>query len=114
MLHYCLAAVFHMLFRRRMAGRAEYRPSKRVNKWKERCLLIDSSKTVAIILQSSTVCAFLVVQEQTCMAKLGLELRLLSSDVDTEVEKWEEQEHDIVRQSQSLASMAYNMYLFTR
>lgn len=48
------------------------------------------------------------------MAKLGLELRLLSSDVDTEVEKWEEQEHDVVRQSQSLASMAYNMYLFTR
>ncbi|KAK1880000.1 Alpha-catulin [Dissostichus eleginoides] len=51
--------------------------------------------------------------EQSSMAKLGLELRLLSSDVDTEVEKWEEQEHDIVRQSQSLASMAYNMYLFT-
>lgn len=48
------------------------------------------------------------------MAKLGLELRLLSSDMDTEVEKWEEQEHDIVRQSQSLASMTYNMYLFTR
>lgn len=53
-------------------------------------------------------------EEQTSMAKLGLELRLLSSDVDTEVEKWEEQEHDIVRHSQSLASMAYNMYLFTR
>ncbi|KAE8282077.1 Alpha-catulin Alpha-catenin-related protein [Larimichthys crocea] len=51
---------------------------------------------------------------QTSIAKLGLELRLLSSDVDTEVEKWEEQEHDIVRQSQSLASMAYNMHLFTR
>ncbi|XP_071355819.1 alpha-catulin isoform X1 [Trachinotus anak] len=53
-------------------------------------------------------------EEQTSMAKLGLELRLLSSDMDAEVEKWEEQEHDIVRQSQSLASMAYNMYLFTR
>ncbi|XP_075995552.1 alpha-catulin [Genypterus blacodes] len=53
-------------------------------------------------------------EEQTSMAKLGLELRLLSSDVDVEVEKWEEQEHDIVRQSQSVASMAYNMYLFTR
>ncbi|XP_060915322.1 alpha-catulin [Labrus mixtus] len=53
-------------------------------------------------------------EEQTSMAKLGLELRLLSSDVDTEVEKWEEQEHEIVRQSQSLASMAYNMHLFTR
>uniref|UniRef100_A0A674NQT5 Alpha-catulin n=1 Tax=Takifugu rubripes TaxID=31033 RepID=A0A674NQT5_TAKRU len=55
-----------------------------------------------------------VHQEQTSIAKLGLELRLLSSDVDTEVEKWEEQEHDVVRQSQSLASMAYNMHLFTR
>lgn len=54
------------------------------------------------------------VQEQTSMAKLGLELRLLSSDVDTELEKWEEQEHELVRQSQSLASMAYNMHLFTR
>lgn len=53
-------------------------------------------------------------EEQTSMAKLGLELRLLSSDVDAEVEKWEEQEHDVVRQSQSLASMAYSMYLFTR
>ncbi|KAM8841058.1 alpha-catulin isoform 2-T2 [Spinachia spinachia] len=53
-------------------------------------------------------------EEQTSMAKQGLELRLLSSDVDTEVEKWEEQEHDVVRQSQSLASMAHNMYLFTR
>uniref|UniRef100_A0A668ARV9 Alpha-catulin n=1 Tax=Myripristis murdjan TaxID=586833 RepID=A0A668ARV9_9TELE len=53
-------------------------------------------------------------EEQTSMAKLGLEIRLLSSDVDAEVEKWEEQEHDIVRQSQSMASMAYNMYLFTR
>lgn len=48
------------------------------------------------------------------MAKLGLELRLLSSDVDTEVEKWDDQEHEIVRQSQSLASMAYSLYLFTR
>ncbi|KAM9824057.1 alpha-catulin [Neosynchiropus ocellatus] len=53
-------------------------------------------------------------EEQTSMAKLGLELRLLSSDIDTEVEKWDDQEVDIVRQSQSLASMAYNMYLFTR
>lgn len=54
------------------------------------------------------------LQEQTSMAKLGLELRLLSSDVDAEVEKWEEPEHEIVRQSQSLASMAYSMHLFTR
>lgn len=72
-------------------------------------MLIYISKITSVAL-----CVSLLVQEQTSMAKLGLELRLLSSDVDSEVEKWEEQEHDIVRQSQSLASMAYNMYLFTR
>ncbi|KAM9415860.1 alpha-catulin-like isoform 1-T1 [Salvelinus alpinus] len=53
-------------------------------------------------------------EEQSTIAKLGLELRLLTSDVDTEVEKWEDQEHDIVRQGQSLSSMAYSMHLFTR
>nr|XP_046217611.1 alpha-catulin-like isoform X5 [Oncorhynchus gorbuscha] len=53
-------------------------------------------------------------EEQSTISKLGLELRLLTSDMDTEVEKWEDQEHDIVRQGQSLSSMAYSMYLFTR
>uniref|UniRef100_A0A3B5JYE5 Alpha-catulin n=1 Tax=Takifugu rubripes TaxID=31033 RepID=A0A3B5JYE5_TAKRU len=67
---------------------------------------------IHICFVSLTICG--CEQEQTSIAKLGLELRLLSSDVDTEVEKWEEQEHDVVRQSQSLASMAYNMHLFTR
>uniref|UniRef100_A0AAZ3PRU2 Alpha-catulin n=1 Tax=Oncorhynchus tshawytscha TaxID=74940 RepID=A0AAZ3PRU2_ONCTS len=54
-----------------------------------------------------------IYNEQSTIAKLGLELRLLTSDMDTEVEKWEDQEHDIVRQGQSLSSMAYSMYLFT-
>ncbi|XP_012685030.1 alpha-catulin isoform X2 [Clupea harengus] len=53
-------------------------------------------------------------EEQSTIAKLGLELRLLTSDVDSEVERWEDQEHDIARQSQSISSMAYSMYLFTR
>ncbi|XP_041739440.1 alpha-catulin isoform X2 [Coregonus clupeaformis] len=53
-------------------------------------------------------------EEQSTIAKLGLELRLLTSDVDTEVEKWEDQEHDIIRQGQSMSSMAYSIYLFTR
>lgn len=53
-------------------------------------------------------------QEQNTIAKLGLELRLLTSDVDSEVERWEDQEHDIARQSQSISSMAFSMYLFTR
>ncbi|XP_061123314.1 alpha-catulin isoform X3 [Syngnathus typhle] len=53
-------------------------------------------------------------EEQSGLAKVSLELRLLSSDVDAELEKWEEQEQQVVRHSQSVASMAYNMYLFTR
>uniref|UniRef100_A0A3Q4H853 Alpha-catulin n=1 Tax=Neolamprologus brichardi TaxID=32507 RepID=A0A3Q4H853_NEOBR len=51
-------------------------------------------------------------EEQTSMAKLGLELRLLSSDVDTEVEKWEDQEHEIVRQSQSLANIPPSLCVY--
>ncbi|XP_018587433.1 alpha-catulin isoform X5 [Scleropages formosus] len=58
--------------------------------------------------------AKLDAEEQTTIAKLGLELRLLTSDVDSESEKWEDREHEIVRQGQSLSSMAYSMYLFTR
>ncbi|KAJ1202996.1 hypothetical protein NDU88_006791 [Pleurodeles waltl] len=53
-------------------------------------------------------------EEQGKIAKLGLELRLLTSDVDSETEKWEDQENEIVRHGQSLSSMAYSMYLFTR
>ncbi|XP_062870271.1 alpha-catulin [Trichomycterus rosablanca] len=53
-------------------------------------------------------------QDQTSITKLGLELRLLSSDIDSELERWEDQEHEVVRQCQSMSSMAYSMYLFTR
>ncbi|XP_066571860.1 alpha-catulin isoform X2 [Amia ocellicauda] len=53
-------------------------------------------------------------EEQTTISKLGLELRLLTSDVDSESEKWEDQDQEIVRQGQSMSSMAYSMYLFTR
>ncbi|XP_057684586.1 alpha-catulin isoform X2 [Corythoichthys intestinalis] len=53
-------------------------------------------------------------EEQSSVAKVGLELRLLSSDIDAELEKWEDQEHRLLRHSQSVASMAYSIYLFTR
>ncbi|XP_063778994.1 alpha-catulin isoform X2 [Pseudophryne corroboree] len=53
-------------------------------------------------------------EEQAKIAKLGLELRLLTSDVDSETEKWEDQENEVVRQGQTMSSMAYTMYLFTR
>ncbi|XP_032934961.1 alpha-catulin isoform X2 [Catharus ustulatus] len=52
--------------------------------------------------------------EQAKIAKLGLELHLLTSDVDSETEKWEDQENEIVQHGQGMSSMAYSMYLFTR
>uniref|UniRef100_A0A8C5X3E2 Alpha-catulin n=1 Tax=Malurus cyaneus samueli TaxID=2593467 RepID=A0A8C5X3E2_9PASS len=53
-------------------------------------------------------------EEQAKIAKLGLELHLLTSDVDSETEKWEDQENEIVQHGQGMSSMAYSMYLFTR
>ncbi|CAH2283883.1 Alpha-catulin [Pelobates cultripes] len=58
--------------------------------------------------------AKLDVEEQGKIAKLGLELRLLTSDVDSETEKWEDQDNEVVRNGQTMSSMAYTMYLFTR
>ncbi|KAJ8290756.1 hypothetical protein GJAV_G00017110 [Gymnothorax javanicus] len=53
-------------------------------------------------------------EEQSTIAKLGLELRLVTSDLDSESEKWDDHEHEMVHQAQSMSSMAYSMYLFTR
>ncbi|NXG51249.1 CTNL1 protein, partial [Psilopogon haemacephalus] len=53
-------------------------------------------------------------EEQAKIAKLGLELHLLTSDVDSETEKWEDQENEVVQHGQGMSSMAYSMYLFTR
>ncbi|XP_078091903.1 alpha-catulin isoform X2 [Mustelus asterias] len=53
-------------------------------------------------------------EEQAKIAKLGLELRLHTSDVDAETERWEDQDNEVLRQAQSMSSMAYSMYLFTR
>uniref|UniRef100_A0A914WCK1 Alpha-catulin n=1 Tax=Plectus sambesii TaxID=2011161 RepID=A0A914WCK1_9BILA len=55
------------------------------------------------------------VEDQQKMAKVGLEMKLLTSEVDAEAEKWDEYaENDIVKRAKSMSSMAYNMYLFTR
>lgn len=44
------------------------------------------------------------------MAKVGLEMKLLTSEVDAEAEKWDEYaENDIVKRAKSMSSMAYNM-----
>ncbi|XP_059781237.1 alpha-catulin isoform X2 [Balaenoptera ricei] len=52
--------------------------------------------------------------EQAKIAKLGLKLGLLTSDANCEIEKWEDQEDEIVRYGRNMSSMAYSLYLFTR
>ncbi|XP_049640549.1 alpha-catulin [Suncus etruscus] len=53
-------------------------------------------------------------EEQARIAKLGLKLGLLTSDANCEIEKWQDQENEIVRYGRSMSSMAYSLYLFTR
>ncbi|KJH45286.1 hypothetical protein DICVIV_08662 [Dictyocaulus viviparus] len=56
-----------------------------------------------------------MIKDQQKMAKVGLEMKLLTSEVDAEAEKWDEYaENDIVKRAKAMSSMAYNMYLFTR
>uniref|UniRef100_A0A915I0V7 Alpha-catulin n=1 Tax=Romanomermis culicivorax TaxID=13658 RepID=A0A915I0V7_ROMCU len=55
------------------------------------------------------------VEDQQKIAKVGLEMKLLTSEVDAEAEKWDEYaENDIVKRAKNMSSMAFNMYLFTR
>ncbi|XP_037706812.1 alpha-catulin [Choloepus didactylus] len=53
-------------------------------------------------------------EEQARIAKLGLKLGLLTSDADCEIEKWEDQENEIVQYGRNMSSVAYSLYLFTR
>lgn len=53
-------------------------------------------------------------QEQAKIAKLGLEMKLITSEMDAEAEKWEEPENEIVRRAKNMSSMAFSIYLFTR
>ncbi|KAI8516675.1 Alpha-catulin [Branchiostoma belcheri] len=52
--------------------------------------------------------------EQAKIAKLGLEMKLMTSELDAETEKWEDPDNDIVKKAQNMSSMSYSMYLFTR
>ena len=53
-------------------------------------------------------------QEQAKIAKLGLEMKLITSEMDAETEKWEEPDNEVVRRAKNMSSMAFSMYLFTR
>lgn len=76
-----------------------------------------SSLVVLIDCKTPSVrqtCDWMCLQEQAKIAKLGLKLALLTSDADCELEKWEDQENEIVRYARNMSRMAYSLYLFTR
>ncbi|KAL1427881.1 hypothetical protein MTO96_003212 [Rhipicephalus appendiculatus] len=52
--------------------------------------------------------------EQAKIAKLGLEMKLLTSEMDAETEKWPAAENDIVGRARAMSQMAFSMYQFTR
>ena len=41
-------------------------------------------------------------------------MKLITSEMDAETEKWEEPDNDIVKRAKNMSSMAFSMYLFTR
>jgi len=59
-------------------------------------------------------CFMLFIQEQAKIAKVGLEMKLITSEMDAEADKWQEHDNEIVRRAKNMSSMAFSMYLFTR
>lgn len=43
-----------------------------------------------------------------------MEMKLITSEMDAETDKWEEPDNDIVKRAKNMSSMAFSMYLFTR
>lgn len=41
-------------------------------------------------------------------------MKLITSEMDAETDKWEEPDNDIVKRAKNMSSMAFSMYLFTR
>ena len=54
------------------------------------------------------------MQEQAKIAKLGLEMKLITSEMEAEADKWAEPDNAVVRRAKNMAAMAFSMYLFTR
>ncbi|GFN89566.1 alpha-catulin [Plakobranchus ocellatus] len=53
-------------------------------------------------------------EEQAKIAKLGLEMKLITTETDAEADKWEEPDNAVVKRAKNMSSMAFSMYLFTR
>ncbi|XP_050311653.1 alpha-catulin isoform X2 [Anthonomus grandis grandis] len=60
-------------------------------------------------------------EEQEKIAKSGLEMKLATSEMDAETDKWQEnnsaqmdENNDIVKRAKNMSSMAFSMYQFTK
>ncbi|XP_017780847.1 PREDICTED: alpha-catulin isoform X3 [Nicrophorus vespilloides] len=59
-------------------------------------------------------------EEQAKIAKSGLEMKLATSEMDAETDKWQEstaqmeENNDIVKRAKNMSSMAFSMYQFTK
>ncbi|CAH1392812.1 unnamed protein product [Nezara viridula] len=61
------------------------------------------------------------VEEQEKIAKAGLEMKLATSEMEAETERWQEgpngaidENNDIVKRARNMSSMAFRMYQFTK
>lgn len=64
-----------------------------------------------------------LVQEQEKIAKAGLEMKLATTEMEAETERWKEnggggavleENNDIVKRAKNMSSMAFSMYQFTK
>ncbi|KAI6221308.1 hypothetical protein M3Y99_01559500 [Aphelenchoides fujianensis] len=67
------------------------------------------------VTQKPTKPITLDLEDQQKIAKVGLEMKLLTTEVEAEAEKWDlYSENDIVKRAKLMSTMAFNMYLFTK
>jgi hypothetical protein len=52
--------------------------------------------------------------EQAKIAKLGLEMKLIQNEIETEADKWNEPQNEIVKIAKAMSDMACEIHLFTR
>lgn len=65
-------------------------------------------------LTSATKPAKLDSSEKAKIAKLGLEMKLITSEIEAEADKWNEPQNEIVKIAKGMSDMAYEIHLFTR
>ena len=57
---------------------------------------------------------FYFLKEQAKIAKLGLEMKLITSEIEAEADRWNEPQNEIVKLAKIMSDMAYSIHLFTK